>query len=808
MAQHPLDRIIIRANADTQPHDGGKIVMIDRKTGTRLLKKPPWGFWKEVDYYLVFRESVKREGLTHDIDDFENDRTIQIQIDYQATCLPNKEEDVVGALYDSDTLPSVVLENKIIGWVKAFTTRWEREFIDNYQEKIKELQNNMEQRAETEVFLSIKFRLTSNIQLPSSLLIGPQKFSVQVTDYPKNLDCEVDGELGVLDEKTAHNRRDRLEAIMEREIKSYMAKHVKLHDYYFGSDEQLIPGIKTYLDGVFASQGRQVERLFIKREKPSFSNDVREITKGVKYQVQERPEPVTIVSTLQMELQDAGQYVATDTPNLEKWVQRELDNIIPKVLFGMKYIDLLLSFKPKEADIKDYMEKQAKNIGYSLRALLSVPNLEQLKLLKNFDINVPGTTPFSTKIDQAEVKLEISATVRIQNLKDIEIYLNQQQDVTKLMTEAILNETKRFLRSIEPEDFYMHFGFTVDGEKGVEQNLIELLTEKLSNEFKATVIKVDLKRLNTEITDRLRELEKSLPEGFEFEINPLSGGEPIGFFGDFQVEGVDPNGWYQFQKRTFSIQHIRVHIQKTAQRKLRTFASEHLEYRWHEEQEDIQKAMAHIMQPSATEVFGVAIRVLNFDREMTDLDQQRNKLRRELEKKKLLRLEREMEDKQERQEFEKELKQLANDSEKKRYEQLLKKREEIIEDGLIDDDEELADLEAEILKKSKTTDENKSNEDELLRELDALEDSRPRKTRSRELLTRITQNEGTEKALPGATSRSEVEEVENLPKSKNGIEEETQIDGDIADAEIISFNKPAQPPQSEETETEKNKPIK
>jgi hypothetical protein len=800
MAQHPLDRIIIRANADTQPHDGGKIVMIDRKTKTRLLKKPPsWGFWKDVDYFLVFRESVKREGLTHDIDDFENDRTIQIQIDYQATCLQNREEEVVVALYDSDTLPSVVLENKIIGWVKAFTTRWEREFIDNYQEKIKELQNNMEKRAEREVFLSIKFRLTSNIQLPSSLLIGPQKFSVQVTDYPKNLDCEVDGELGVLDQKTAHNRRDRLEAIVEREIKSYMAKYVKLHDYYFGSDEQLIPGIKTYLDGVFASQGRQVERLFIKREKPSFSNDVREVTKEVKYQVQERSEPVTIVSTLQMELQDAGQYVATGTPNLEKWVQRELDNIIPRVLFGMKYIDLLLSFQPKEADIKDYMEKQAKSIGYSLRALLSVPNLEQLKLLKNFDIDVPGTQ-FPTKIDQAEVKLEISVTVRIQNLKDIEIYLNQQQDVKQLMREAILNETKRFLRSIEPEGFYMRFGFTVEGEKGVEQNLIELLTEKLSNEFKATVIKVDLKRLNTDITDRLRELEKSLPEGFEFEISPLSGGEPIVFYGDFQVEGVDPNGWYQFQKRTFSIQHIRDHIQKTAQRKLRTFASEHLEYRWHEEQEDIQKAMAHIMRQSAIEVFGVAIRVLNFDRKMTELDKQRNKLRRELEKKKLLRLEREMEDKQERQDFEKELKKLTNESDKKRYKQLLTKREEIIEDGLIDDDEELADLEAEILEKSKTTDENKSNEDELLRELDALEDSRPRKTRrSRELLTRITQNEGTEKALPGATSTSEVEEVENLPKSKNGVEGETHIDGDIADAEVISFNKPAQPPLSENT---------
>jgi adenylate kinase family enzyme len=438
-----------------------------------------------VDYYLVFSQSATQKGLTYDIiDDFDNDRTISMVIDYQARCLPHKEENVVEALYDSNTLPSVVLEKKIEYWVKTFTTRRENEFIDNYQENIKELQNNMEQRAKREVFLSIKFRLTSNIQLPESISIRTQNFSIQVTDYPKYLDCEVDGKLGVLDQKTAHNRRDQLEAIVEREIKTYMAKHVKLHDYYFGSEKQLILGIKKCLDEVLASQGRQVERLFIKREKPNFSNGVRDVTKEVKYQVQERSEPVTIVSTLLMELQDAGQYVAMGSPNLEEWVQRELDNIIPKELFGMKYIDLLLSFKPKEADIKGYMEKQAKSIGYSLRALLSVPNLEQLKHLKNFDIDVPGTL-FPNKIDQAEAKLEIYATVRIQNLKDIETYLNQQQDIKQLMKEAIRNETKRFLRSIKPEDFYMRFGFSVDGEKGVEQNFIELPTERLSHEFKA-----------------------------------------------------------------------------------------------------------------------------------------------------------------------------------------------------------------------------------------------------------------------------------------------------------------------------------
>jgi len=195
--------------------------------------------------------------------------------------------------------------------------------------------------------------------------------------------------------------------------------------------------------------------------------------------VQERSEPVTIVSTLQMELQDAGQYVATGSPNLEEWVQRELNNIIPKVLFGMKSIDPS-SFKSKEADIKEYMEKQAKSIGYSLRALLYVPNLEQTPIEKNF-VDVPGTL-FTNKIDQAGAKLEIYATVRIQNIKDIEIYLNQQQDIKQLMREAILKETKRFFRSIEPEDFYIRFGFSVDGEKAFEQNFIELPPERLSHE--------------------------------------------------------------------------------------------------------------------------------------------------------------------------------------------------------------------------------------------------------------------------------------------------------------------------------------
>jgi hypothetical protein len=802
MAQHPLDNLIRKVDAKTPATEGGKIVMINRKTGAILLKKPSsWQFWKqdEVAYYLVFSGvSVKQKGLTYDIDDFKNDRTIGIQIDYQATCLPGKEEEVVRALYD-DSPPSVMLENKIISWVRAFTTRWEKEFIDDYPEKIEQLQNNMEQRAEREITLSIQFRLTSNLQLPESLPIGPLEFLVQVTDCPNDLNYQVTGELDVLDKKIAHNRRDQLEALVKREIQTDMARRVTLHDYYFGSDEQLILWTKKHLDEVLASQGRKVERLFIKREKPPFSNDIIEVTKEVNYTMLERSEPVTIVSTLQMELQNAGQYVKAGAPKLENWVQKELDNIIPKVLFGTKYIDMLLAFKPREAEIKNKMTARAESIGYSLWILISVPNLEPLALLKNFDIDVPGTL-FPTKIDQAEVKLEISVTARIQNLKDIEKYLNQQQDVKQLMKEAILNETRRFLRAVEPEDFYIRFSFSPDGEKGVEQKLIDLLTDKLSDEFKATVIKVDLKRLNTELADRLRDLEASPPCPFGFKVNPLTGGEQITFFGKFQVDGVDPSGWYQFQKRKSSLEEIRDHIQEAAWQTLETFSSEHLEFKWYEEQESLKEATAHIMQQSATQAFGVAIRILNFGRGITEYEKKQGELKRKLEQEKLLRLERELLDKQKRQTFDTELKQLAKDSDKRRYEQLLKKREEMIEDGLIDDADELAELEAEIIEKNQKTEDDKSNEDELLREFKALEDARPKQTRTQELLTRVTQSE---KPLPGTTSTSK---VESLPKHETVKDGQPQTEEYIEDVEVIRVNKSAQPPQSDDDEH--NQPIK
>ena len=201
----------------------------------------------------------------------------------------------------------------------------------------------------------------------------------------------------------------------------------------------------------------------------------------------------------------------------------QLKRFIPQLLFDAKYIDLLIRFKPIEIEIKKALCNEAEAIGYEIKQLITVPALEEIKLKDNFTIDTTGT--FQTKLRGVPVKLNIIVITRIKNLEDIEHFLNRLQDVPKLMEESILDVTGQYLHNIDPERFYMRFNFTdVPNERPVETDLIETITNKLTEKFTADVIGVIIKVVETEITDKLRNLQENICP-FEVKIKSLFGGE-------------------------------------------------------------------------------------------------------------------------------------------------------------------------------------------------------------------------------------------------------------------------------------------
>ncbi|RUS94653.1 hypothetical protein DSM106972_092900 [Dulcicalothrix desertica PCC 7102] len=143
----------------------GKVVVVDKRTGETQAKIPTISFGGNLVYYIVSNDSSifsEPRELRIEITDFSNNRTLGISVTYRASCEADKnnnEEKVAKALH-SDTSPEAELDKKIRRWVIEFTRDRVADFIDNYFDEIKKLQNNLQTKARNEAGLRLDLRIS------------------------------------------------------------------------------------------------------------------------------------------------------------------------------------------------------------------------------------------------------------------------------------------------------------------------------------------------------------------------------------------------------------------------------------------------------------------------------------------------------------------------------------------------------------------------------------------------------------------------------------------------------------------------
>ncbi|MET0645718.1 MAG: hypothetical protein ABW208_03800 [Pyrinomonadaceae bacterium] len=585
----PLDVVIRKVEKGTKNEsDAAKLVFIDCQK-KKAVPRP--SLFKPAYYYLVSNTDdalnfAKCRGPICAVADFETGDEIGVCVNYEARVEPSHEERAAEALC-GDAHPGLVLDGLLKKWVAAFTNEKDPgHFIGHYYEQRQELQKYIVNKAEHEAGLTLKVTLSLDGEDSlGTVNVGPTRASVRLRDSDREEDLKLSAELLVDESDKVHavlsmNAEDRLEYRVVSALRRYLVEEVTLHQFYTElNGHEFKATLKRHLDRELRGSGRRVGQLRLesKAEVPE-EHRFFELKHPVTCDIPEFPKPVEIKNKLQMKLVDVARYQSIQPAEPADRIRKSLERVIHEQVFGKKYIDLLLNFREPEngedggglvthaahngsgselkiaTRIKAKMRAEAAAIGYDLQQLISQPDLEPYKLLDNFTIEPEQT--FATRVSDVHVKLRLVITARINDLTDVQDYLNRQEKVQEAMEKVAVEEAGQYLHEIDPSDFYMNFSFSKDGNgPTVEEALVGRIRKRLEKKFKAHVVSVVPVPLDDKLIERLKALRRELCP-FDVTVEPLYSGERFVFKGKFQVVGVDSEGWYTFQSRDEGIEKV------------------------------------------------------------------------------------------------------------------------------------------------------------------------------------------------------------------------------------------------------------
>jgi hypothetical protein len=631
-----LDRLIRQVASDASPSlPDEKLVIIDLNMKKAIARKR---LFHPAKYFVVTNNKAGRTGVegavpTIQIRDFSNDRTVALTIYYHANCEPGNEEKVAESLFDGPH-PGAVLNEIMRKYLTDYIGHRSSEFIDKYYERQTDLQAFIIHKVyqETGLNLQVKIYLDGEQQL-RSIFFGPLNLSVRVRDYDVNQQMTVRGELEVDEGNKIHAVLYRagdwtLEELVRRETYGYFAEKISLHRFCTELNGSVKQSLVERLNEALQPVGRRIGFLALESDATNIESATTEhsvtpffeINQPVECIIQQYPEPVIIKNTVQMILQDIAKYKADKSPPLNRWVEKKLERVIHELLFDAQYIDLLLDFDATAEKIKQRLSVEAESIGYAVKQLVAVPDLEPLSWLEFFPINVQQS--FSTKYAGAKVELQIIGSAKINDLRDVKHLLNPGQNIPRRIEKTIIQEISGFLHEVDPERFYMRFSFGEDSnEKSVEEEINERIKKLVAETFHAEIIQIVLKVVDTDYIIHLRNLQKEMGK-FTVEIFPLhqEAIEPFLYLVKFRVEAVDASGWNQFHLLNSSMEKIQQHLQDSVQAKLATLPSEILAFKNVNQLRAMEEAIENLAKESVKKEFGLVIRISMISRELTGLE--------------------------------------------------------------------------------------------------------------------------------------------------------------------------------------------
>jgi len=695
----PIDRLVRRLPDQERGKPRAKnerVVIYDVRTKAILDKLPFLSIGVEPRYYLVCTGvEVDWEGPASVLKDLATDRVLTLRTRLLLTAEQGKEGTLVAALAEGSS-PTHSLSDIVRSSIESFAREKRDAGVDligdyySQEDSIKERLSRdllaVGLRSEALVTLEGESRLET-IELYSA------PFPVRVRDSDSELSLRFKAELSVLSDRRIEallqeRKSHQLEQALQKDTKAFFRDQVSLHEFHYELTDKVRDRLRDDLNKALLPFGRTLTFFALETPVERPQEETEQVLHSVLCTIkdtQTTETTVTVNNTIRLQLRDLARWERAGFSSLRQWYEPNLDEIIQDELFDSSYVSLLLDFERKiKGRIQREVKRRAKEVGYSIKHHLVLPDLEPLKLVNGFEVSPSRKYP--TLDSRFEVELTIVVTGRIPDLRKIENLLTPQADIQAQIQRAVERVTEQIMHSVAPKRFYLSFkAESPEGEPPLETEIQKAVVQRLRSEFHAEDIQVVPKVLETPLIRRLTTLIKT-HHSVDIEMEPLRAEEGIDrvlYRVDFEILGVGDAGWYKFLSRDYGsaqdeVAAIKDILDTEVKSKLETVPPGYLNYRTHREWREIAKLF---VQSTALieRAFGLQIQLLGIRRRRSEAEE----IRLAVAKNRLLAAAK----------TDKEAIEKISSHRLTELDQLEAKRAELIAAGLQQDDPEIAELE-------------------------------------------------------------------------------------------------------------------
>ncbi|WP_456438573.1 hypothetical protein [Psychroserpens sp.] len=632
-----LDRVVKLVDSDYKPsYSKEKIVILDFKKGVLLKNKPLISFGRELRYYSISLErSVECEGLVCNVRDIETKQSINIKIDYDISCADGNQNQLVKAIYKRDN-PKIAIEEYIEQWVKTFNKEKRKANINitnTFFEEKEALKAFIINKAMSVLGLEIHpfITLEGELELLNLVKQSSDNFPIRVTDYEHNIFIKYKIGLEVPNDSYKTNailnykKLPKLRILIKNEIEKFMIKEVKLHQLCFEFNSFIKPEIIQKLNLLLKSYGRQISFInFDLQIKDLLVPESPLITHVSKCKIKESPTLIHIENRVLLSLIDIGRFRRSNIENLKYWLEKKLDKISQEVFFERDRIDLIRNLDKDKLLIQEKLQQESQKIGYHVKHLASLPDLDELTLKLGFKLD-NGSSSFRTSDSRVEIKLNVALNAKVSDFNGIESHLKDgvvkfKEKILQISNDIIEQE----IREKHPSDIYKS---AFEGENYIDNILKAKIKEALEDTFNLIDLRISILFLDTDLSDRMRELLAAFPS-FAFSVVPNKTSVRLPYKISYKITGVDKDKYNTFQNNNFKadkvdseIEEINEYLMEAVTKRIRDIPggillnSSLLDLQ-RLENEDIKPVMCQV----AKEVFGLTVGAILISRLETELE--------------------------------------------------------------------------------------------------------------------------------------------------------------------------------------------
>jgi hypothetical protein len=239
-------------------------------------------------------------------------------------------------------------------------------------------------------------------------------------------------------------------------------------------------------------------------------------------------------------------FEAYQVSDFTNWARAELERITKSHIINQTYNQLLYDFK--DFKLKEEFKTESDKIGYLVDHLIILPQFDPTKRNERFRVDYNNLN-LNSKIDGISLAVSVNAEGRISSYKKIMNLLAPKESIELSMEKYIGDKISQFFNTVDPDRFYLRFN-SMDvhaGDKAsLENELRELVTKTLMEEYDAEIRSVAVKQLDTPLINRFKQLREGI---FECFFQDKSGF--VKYKARIDVLNVDPEKWSIFNSKGY-----------------------------------------------------------------------------------------------------------------------------------------------------------------------------------------------------------------------------------------------------------------